>query len=294
MDDEQELTSDELWQEAQEDEALPDDDSDLEADGLEEGTDEDGDGDGTTSRTDAPAQSQSQLDKEALYQEFAARFEKEKLPARDEQLAQSVQNRLQQSIKDRDANIKRQLAPLAKYLQGLQTQGFHTPEEASKEYQKAYQELAAEQSAQEQQQQQAGLYQKWLASRQPSQSSAPEGQVQPQQVRDWEALMTQRIQTTTLADDDPEWKQMPLEQQADGSFKLKVTHANPQEAFAYVRSWMETLEQQKAQRLAQTAPKAQRKNLFPVDMGGGGSVGAGSTRGIEDTDQLWSMAMGEG
>jgi DNA-binding Lrp family transcriptional regulator len=275
--DEDEKTLDELWVEGTSgtDEAaeastgpIPADDSDV----L---------GDESQSDTDAPASSiedQSPPFTEAQLERLAAYMQEKVLPARDEQLLREAQNRARQSQKAQDERIKQQLAPLVDTYKRLEEQGLFTREDSQREYAAAYQKTAREIEAREQQQSQAELYQRWLASGQQNVAqSNPVPNQNPTYVTSTEARMNQILAQSGLTDQDPELNNVPL----------KVTHDDPIEAVDYFRVKVASAVQAKKERLHATAkPKPM------IDMGMGGSGGAGNPlAGIEDTDQLWEMAM---
>jgi DNA-binding Lrp family transcriptional regulator len=274
--DDDEKTLDELWVEgtsgtdsepvATED-AIPADDSDL----L---------GDESQSDTDAPASLPDSTPplEEAQLQRIAEYLQEKVLQPREEALLREAQNRARQSQKAQDERIKSQLAPLVDQFKRLEEQGLYTREDSQREYAAAYQRANRDLEARETQQSQAELYQRWLAqSQQNAAQSNPVPSQNPTYVTSTEARMNQILAQSGLTDQDPELNNVPL----------KVTHDDPIEAVDYFRVKVASAVQAKKERL-----QASAKPKPMIDMGTGGGAGAGNPlAGIEDTDQLWEMAM---
>lgn len=277
---EQEQSLDELWAKGKTDETeavvdattdpLPDDDSDLLGDEPQTEAD--------AANVGAPA---GQFDLEAYLPRIAEYLQKEVLPSRDEQLLREAQNRARQSQKARDEQIKATLAPLVDHFRKLEQQGLYTREDSQREYAAAYKAVASETEAKEHAQQEAELRQRWLASQQggsiPAQQQAPVPGERPIWLASTEARMNQILEQSGLTETDPEWASVPL----------SITHPDPNEALDYFRTKVASAVQERQKRLQATAkPKPM------IDMGTGGGAGASNPlAGIEDTDQLWELAM---
>lgn len=202
------------------------------------------------------------------------KWEQERLPRYREEWTRDVMNRMRQSMNDRDANIKAQLAPVWELLQKQAATGYLTEEDAKEQYTQAYRQMHAQAEASEQQRAQAELYQQWAAS---------QPQAQPQDTRpDWarsiETRMNNVLAQSGLTDADPELKKIPLQ----------ITHPDPNEALDYFELKVATAVQEKKNRLAQAKPRKERPF---VDMGMGGSAGRDNPiAGKEDIDELWNLA----
>jgi hypothetical protein len=266
MDEEREPTTDELWDQhtSETDEAvvattddIPDDDSDL----L-------GNDDAETPSPVAPA-----FDVEAYYPQFVERFQREVAPQIQSQAVEEAMRRMKMSNKQRDENIKAQLAPLVDQLKELEEQGVYTREDSQRAYAKRYQSVASETEARERAQQNAETRQRWLQS-QAQQTPVPSER--PIYVTSTEARMNQILEQSGLSENDPEFKSVPL----------SITHPDPNEAVDYFKVKVESAVKARNQRLQTNA----KPKPF-IDMGTGGGAGQGnSLAGIEDLDQLWEMS----
>lgn len=277
----EEQSIDELWAQAtgatdeavDDTDTIPDDDSDLLGDEPETANDTD------ESASDAAS---SQFNIEAHLPRIAEYLQKEVLPKRDEQLLHEAQNRARQSQKARDEQIKAQLAPLVDQFKRLEEQGLYTREDSQREYARAYQAVNAETEKRERDQADADVRQRWLAqsqgnSQQQAQQQAPDSYESVKQIASTEVTMQNILDQSGLTEQDPELAAVPL----------TITHADPKEALDYFKFKVATAVQEKQQRV-----KASAKPKPMIDMGHGGSGGAGNPlSGIEDTDQLWELAM---
>lgn len=269
-----EQTTDELWEQSQADAATADVDDDA-PESFESATVET-EAQGTDDETPTDDDNPPAFDKEALFQEFSQRFAQSVLPSVQQQWLNEAMNRTRQSMKARDEQIKAQLAPVLELLQQQQAMGYVTAEDATAQYREMYQKVAQQQEQREEQAQKAAAYQQFLA-----QSQTP-AYVKPEWANNYEALMQEVLDNSTLEDGDPELAKIPL----------TISDPDPNRAFQLFEKWVKTAETNKQNRLAKERPRHPKSQGF-VDMGTGGGAGATNPlAGIEDTDQLWQLATG--
>lgn len=281
MNDEQEQSLDELWEKGKTgetdeplvatDESIPDDDSDVLGDEPQAPETD-------AANAGAPA---GQFDLESLFPQIAERFQKEFAPQIQSQAVEEAMRRMKQSQKARDEQIKASLAPLVDHFKKLEQQGLYTREDSQREYAAAYKAVASETEAKEHAQQEAELRQRWLQTQQggsiPAQQQAPVPSERPIWQASTEARMNQILEQSGLSESDPEWASVPL----------SITHPDPNEALDYFRTKVASAVQERQKRL-----QASAKPKPMIDMGTGGGAGASNPlAGIEDTDQLWELAM---
>lgn len=266
---EEDKTIDELWEQATHEpdapadataEDIPADDSDV----LEEPKAE---------ATDAPASPPApQFDLEQVFPAFAERFQKELAPQIQSQAVEEAMRRMKQSAKARDEQIKATLAPLVAYLQQQEQQGLIAREDSNRALQEAYRNANREAEEKDRAQTEYELRQQWLSRQQ-----QPVPTERPAWIASTEAKMYEALERSGLQETDPEFRLIPT----------KVTHDDPNEALDYYRVKVATAVQEKQKRL-----QASAKPKPLIDMGTGGGTGAGNPlAGIEDTDQLWELAM---
>jgi hypothetical protein len=266
-----EKTTDELWDESQRDDATASvDDEDSDALGTataETNTDE--------SSEETPDDEDAQFE-DALFLKFSERFKQEVLPSLQQQVIAETMNRTRQSMKARDEELQKQLAPLVKNLQKQQQQGYITAEDANAQYQEALAEERQAQAERELQAQQHAAAQAWAAQGQTASTPTPGW------ATTWEQQMNLLLERSGLKDTDPEFQYVPLQ----------LSDPDPKNAMAVFKQGIATALEEKKVRLAKERPAKPKSDGF-VDMGTGGGAGKENPiANVDDPDQLWALAKG--